>query len=489
VRRAWRAALLGLALATATARADEGPWREVDLAIAARDYHGAGAALLPILDDPERSVEHPAAWARMGDLFADNDLPYAALLAYARAAEVDLDALGPRLDRAIDLAAQVGDEAVLESSLTEVPDTIATPLRTRAKMLGARHRIRAGDFEGALDLLKGVRTSSPWYARVQHLRGIAHSNLGNSGDALAALLTAEAASTEEDPEFRAMVVLNTGRAYFAGDNFLKAIEYFGSVPRESLSWQEAVFERAWGHFRIQDHAGAYAVLTAIDNPFFSDWYWAEADLLRIYALFMMCKFGEAGQRIDAFIAKYTPIHERLEANLGMSPGEAWEDAMAWMGGGTSRLPPAVLARFRWEERFSDARSAVAEAQREIQVSGKLDSPWSARAVPLLTERRDSITREEGQRVLDRAAAARTELAEYLDGIQLVKLDILQFEADLYTRAAATGELEFGDRIGRLRALRKRRGERSWPFEGEYWADEIGYYRIEARSDCPEDQPR
>ncbi|MBW1877314.1 MAG: hypothetical protein JRJ84_03035 [Deltaproteobacteria bacterium] len=489
MRRTWCAVLLGLTLVATAARADEATWREVDLAIAARDYHGAGATLLAILDDPERSAEHPAAWARMGDLFAENDLPYAALLAYARAAQRDVEALGPRLDQAIDLAAQVGDEAILEPSLADLPDSLVPPLRTRAAMLGARHRIRTRDFEGALGLLQGVSTSSPWYARVQNLRGIAHSNLGNTGDALAALLTSEAADPGEDPDFHAMVVLNTGRAYFAADNFLKAIEYFGSVPRESLSWQEAVFERAWGHFRIEDHAGAYAALTSLDNPFFSDWYWAEADLLRIYALFMMCKFGDASRGIDAFIAKYTPIQEQLQANLGMRPEEAWEEAVAWMTGGTPRLPPAVLARFRWEERFSDARSAVAEAQREVQVSGKLGTPWSARAVPLLAERRDSLSLEEGQRVLDRAAEARTELAEFLEGIQLVKLDILQFETDLYTRAAATGQLEFGDRIGRLRALRKRKGERSWPFEGEYWADEIGYYRVEARSDCPEDQPR
>jgi len=489
VRRIWAAGLLGLALAAATARADEGAWREVDLAIAARDYSGAGATLLAILDDPERSAEHAGAWARMGDLFAENDLPYAALLAYARAAEGDLDALGPRLDSAIDLAARVGDEAVLEPSLTDLPDTLVAPLRTRAAMLGARHRIRAGDFGGALDLLRGVSTSSPWYAQVQNLRGIAHSNLGNSGDALAALLTAEAASAGQDTEFRAIVLLNTGRAYFAAGNFLKAIEYFGSVPRESLSWQEAVFERAWGHFRIEDYAGTYAVLTTLDTPFFSDWYWAEADLLRIQTLFMMCKFGDANQGIDAFIEKYTPIREQLLATLDMGPNDAWEDSVAWMTGGSSRLPPAVLARFRYEERFSDARSAVAEAQREVQVAGKLGTPWSARAVPLLSERRDALSVEEGQRVLDRAAEARAELAEVLEGIQLVKLDILQYEADLYTRAAATGELDFGDRIGRLRALRKRKGERSWPFEGEYWADEIGYYRVEARSDCPEDQPR
>jgi len=62
---------------------------------------------------------------------------------------------------------------------------------------------------------------------------------------------------------------------------------------------------------------------------------------------------------------------------------------------------------------------------------------------------------------------------------------MEYETRLYEQAGATGQLEFGDPIGRLRKLRKRKNTRVWAFEGEYWADEVGYYRVVTRPDCPE----
>ena len=35
-----------------------------------------------------------------------------------------------------------------------------------------------------------------------------------------------------------------------------------------------------------------------------------------------------------------------------------------------------------------------------------------------------------------------------------------------------------------RKQRTKKGYQSWPWEGEYWADELGYYRISTKSDCP-----
>ena len=53
------------------------------------------------------------------------------------------------------------------------------------------------------------------------------------------------------------------------------------------------------------------------SPFFDDWYFPEADLLRIYSLFLMCKFPEASKEINAFQDHYKPIQQRLAA-LGAS---------------------------------------------------------------------------------------------------------------------------------------------------------------------------
>ena len=61
-----------------------------------------------------------------------------------------------------------------------------------------------------------------------------------------------------------------------------------------------------------------------------------------------------------------------------------------------------------------------------------------------------------------------------------------FEQRLFERAAVTGSLDLGDQSEELRKQGRRRGYRYWPFEGEYWADELGHYVYATRPDCPAD---
>ena len=69
-------------------------------------------------------------------------------------------------------------------------------------------------------------------------------------------------------------------------------------------------------------------------------------------------------------------------------------------------------------------------------------------------------------------------------IEITKLDLLDLEKRLYESAANTGDLGMGNPLGDIRTIRREAGARVWPFQGEYWADEVGYFRITARSDCP-----
>ena len=119
---------------------------------------------------------------------------------------------------------------------------------------------------------------------------------------------------------------------------------------------------------------------------------------------------------------------------------------------------------------------------------KSAEPWIGRAAPLLRAHREEVMAAEGARVLARAQKARAELKTLLDDIPVLKLDLLAYKTQLYERAAATGSLDYGDRIGRLRDLRKARETHAWPFEEEVWADELGYVRYDVRSDCPDQEP-
>ena len=54
---------------------------------------------------------------------------------------------------------------------------------------------------------------------------------------------------------------------------------------------------------------------------------------------------------------------------------------------------------------------------------------------------------------------------------------------MYEQSARAGkELEAAKTVKRTERLRK--GYAEWPFEGEFWEDELGYYRVDVTPECP-----
>ena len=152
--------------------------------------------------------------------------------------------------------------------------------------------------------------------------------------------------------------------------------------------------------------------------------------------------------------------------------------------GYSDLPPMVTWRFEAEDRFLDNLEAVRHAEDEMERLRNISAnPFSLAAMEWVRERRDSIITAEGSRMRGRVGLMQDKLAQMLDDAEMSKLDIMQLETRLYEVASQTGKLPDAQRTV-SRKLKTKRGYRHWPYEGEYWADEAGYYRVNARPDCP-----
>ena len=87
-------------------------------------------------------------------------------------------------------------------------------------------------------------------------------------------------------------------------------------------------------------------------------------------------------------------------------------------------------------------------------------------------------------MLARAKAMEDELAGMLGNAEMNKLDIMQMEARMYERASFTGVMETAKKTVD-RQVRVKQGYRLWPYEGEYWADEVGWFRVDTKAECPE----
>jgi len=455
-----------------------------DDAIARGDRQAAADALWAILDDPKASAQHAQAWAKLGTTLSELDFPYAALMAWSKAAELDATAVAGELPKAADAAVRVGDERKLSSSLPKLPEGASSPVLALAV---ARYQFQEGHLAETLTALKQVDRESPQFGRAELLRGIVLAQQGKPVDAIAPMVIAQALiEKSDDPiRFKDSIQLNLGRIYFAAENFPRALEAYAGVSRTSPYWPEAQFERAWAHYRLNDMAGTLGLPYDHETPFLQELYHPEAELLRTYALFTLCKFPAARESIEAFAEDYGPLRESLTTTFPALPPEAiYADVVAAAKGQPTALPIRFLRSFTTEDRLLDAVRASEAADGEIERLNRVNNRFAVAAVEQLRARKAEIAKTEGTRIQSTLERRRKDLNGFLDNVEITRLDMMQLEATLYERAAVTGDTGLGDKVGRLRKSKAQRNTQSWPFQGELWADELGYFKYELRSDCP-----
>lgn len=467
-------------------------------ALASGNRDAAATALIALIDDPSKELVHGEAWAHLGELYAKMDLKLAAIGAIGKGLELDPTHTAPTVAAALPLIEETGESGAVGEAVGKNVGILASgaaPLdadaRNRLAVVAARYQLDHGSYGPAAAILMMATKDAKGFEDVELMRGVVLSQQDRHGDALAPLLTAYAlgVQAERDDKWRNTAQLNVARAYYASGNYGQAIASYGAIERSSDWWLDAQFERAWAHFRGNDVNGALAMLFNHESVFFTDFFYPEADLLRAYSLFVMCKFPDASKEMDAFIEKYGPIQKELDG-LSMSPAEAVEDVRAFRDDKPTKLPIYVLRPFRHEQRLTDAFAALEQADDELKKAEKAGGRLGTIAATLIQEQRDDRVAAEGKRILTRVEKAKGDLAAMLEGIEITRLDLLNLETQMYERAAATGVMDYGNHIDKLRDLKKKkRGFRVWPWQGEYWADELGWYVFDARPDCPESMAR
>lgn len=450
----------------------------------------AADALVALVDDPALQPFHAEAYGKLGDLLVGVDLPYSALNAYVKAfsaaGDADTAIVGVHVPKAMELATKVGDTAILEEPFSKnLGLALTEDVRGEMAYMAAREAFRGRSWGVTLAMLKMVKEGDPLYPDAKLLEGIVLNQQGRPNDALIPIEAAGKAGRDRDVRFKDMVTLNTARTYYGGANLARAIQYYAMVSRESEFWPQAQYERAWAHFRADDFNGALGTLMSLDTPFFADFYFPDADLLRIYSMFWMCKFPQADLANNAFRDRYKPVYKSMKAWSGKSPAENFELVRRFVAtGDPDPLPKAILRPWATEDRMLSAIAAVDSADAELKrMKAVAANPFTERAYEWLEARRDALVEKEGSRVRDRIAAEQDELGTDLSNSEIFGLDILRMKAQLYEQAATIGKMPDAARtVGRRDRARK--GWREWPFEGELWADELGYYRVDAVPECP-----
>jgi tetratricopeptide (TPR) repeat protein len=386
------------------------------------------------------------------------------------------------LEELIDLSEELGEEGLLPTLLS---DRQVTLLKVSDRDLITYHKaknaLRASDFVQALELSKSIEKESELYTKALNIEAVTLSQQGRFDEALLPFNRALSRLKESKKEIklRNIVQLNLARNYYAAGIFSAAIEGFDAVPRTSTYWLEAQFEKAWALFRLKDINPMLSILQTHTTEFFVDGVYPEEEMLRIYGFFLLCKFENTSTAVDVFEERYNKHLITLREWNQKTEAELFSGFANRKQGG---IPRMLSRHFEFEDQMNEAVYTMKAIDREIQILKKLGS-FTQVQIEQLRIRKDTIVQVQGARIKSKGLWKAEQIAGMLQNMKITRLDIGELKQRILNKEATFGKKLSAKREAKRR-IKAKRNYNVWTYQGEQWADELGYYQIKVPSDCP-----
>lgn len=391
-----------------------------------------------------------------------------------------------------------GDPGLLEKISKYRPDACPAEFRSELAFLQGQFHYQKGAVQTGLDILKQVAPTSRYFPKAKFLEGISYVRLDQPQPAVAAFkdllrATADADSdaTEDLKYFNQLAILSMARVFFSTGQFQTAVKYFDQVPLESVLWLDALFEASWTFFRMNNHEKALGNLHTLNSPFFGDEYLPEAPILRAVIFYSNCNYDRARETINDFRLTYEPLRDEIRGYIDSfsDPTEFYNFLAKLQDGGTAMSPRVgqILSAAFQDKSLKRINAYVRELDREIDLIRRSKSTWSKSQLAELIIQETEVIKSLA--VHDAGSLAKQRLQRVVDELndlvgQSLKIEFEIASAEkgvLENRLQGAGFVNKPNQRGDIYATDEE--HIYWPFTGEYWRDELGYYLYTIKSEC------
>ena len=377
-----------------------------------------------------------------------------------------------------------------------------------------RYRYRNGQFPEGLALLDKVDRRSKYYVQAQFFGGVTNVQMRQSKPAVEAFQRILGAIEEGDVEvedearMRDLAYLSMARTFYSASvtvdeqtnaptvdqtRLSAAVKYWNKVDVASEYWLDALFEESWAYFMAGDYSHALGNIHTLEAPYFPHSYYPEADVLKAVIYFANCQYDDALTIVAKFRGRFEPIRDELSKILEKFKGENQEEEfykfLRDVRDDKAQLDPKVApivktslsdrqllrnleyVRLLDEEegRFKKAPNSFKDAKVADLVK---DSVHDARE--LAVRNAGNLARGRYQRNL-------ADLNEQLRNGQKILIDITAAKRNELDQAMANQQVTAEE--SKANIVRPDEEHVIWPFQGEYWRDELGFYRQTITSKC------
>lgn len=348
----------------------------------------------------------------------------------------------------------------------------------------------------AISAFNSVPSSSPYFSKARYYLGvmevISGRNLMNGINSFDKSLRAD-----PDPDFQEIVTLALARAYYEQKSIKRSLSYYSRIPRHSDLWLESLFEGAWAFFLIQKHNNTLGNIHTIHSPFFRMRFFPETYVLQAVTYLKLCEFGQVASSLSAFKNRYKSTFRDLNNLLSRyshNPIGFFELIRRYRVSGRLgdfSAAAEVIDSVSRSEAYKEANSVLRQAKRErSRIMSRYGGLWRDFGlldilVNVLETKIQATTQRAGTNLFSQAVESFNYLQDLNHQTKLIQVDMVSGETDKLRAAFNREELGTDSSFWGegMKPLDLKAQLEYWPFEGEYWEDELGGYVYNMGSKC------
>jgi len=377
-----------------------------------------------------------------------------------------------------------------------VADPEVADVRDELSYLLGKFKYSKGDFKSAIALFRQVPANSPYANRAKFMEGTAYVRDYQAKPAATAFKELlrrgeEGKQSDDSRYFVELANLSLARVFYATGQHELSVKYYHKIPRWSTRWPEALFESSWSHYMLDEFDFALGNIHSVNSSYFANYYYPESMILKAVIYWKNCMYDEAHAAINEFNGRFSRVRGNIDDvfNKYQDPSDFFELAQKVRAGklrkndDVTTLIQSTLADMEVERSFI----YVDEIELELENLKKAPKAWKAAPIAStilqdLSLQKSLAINNAGELSQSRLKRLSREIAELQKQAFTVEYETLNGEKNTLNSSLRNEQvIDSPDR-------RKKRAKIHddyyiWKFKGEYWRDEIGFYRVPIRSQC------
>jgi tetratricopeptide (TPR) repeat protein len=350
-------------------------------------------------------------------------------------------------------------------------------------------------YEKAASNFSNVPSISSYYTGSMFYRGVIANLAGRHSSAINFFekVLAATRSYPYEADIREMALMNIARINYEKKRFPQAVSYYGQIPRDSENWLDALWESSWAFFFMQKFNNTLGNIHTLHSPFFSNRFYPESYILSAISYLRLCRYDSVKDSMRSFKTRYSPVFRDIKGLLNSYKGNSqglFKLVYDYVYGRSSRFPGAeeIIRKLSKMDSFKGARDTVRFADRELDILGRYRRWYSSglydEVKSFLNSKKSAAVSNSGKLMYAEA----TNFYNYLrDLSSQTKLILAEMQLGRLAKLRSLIYIKSDDNrvefIGGLQQLKLNQTLEYWPFEGEYWEDELGFYVYNLDSLC------